>query len=97
MSQAPGTTRLKRPPNTSLHQNGDATASGTGFLLQRREDPSPGSGVRTGLVLMTLLAIFSVFSVSLYSPGLPGGDLWFALWAALGGAFLVAVLLGRTL
>jgi len=38
-------------------------------LLQGTEDPSPGSGMRTGLVLIVLLAGCSFWSVSMSSPG----------------------------
>jgi hypothetical protein len=83
---------LERPLHSSFHPTGDPTAPGPEILLPGKEDPSPKSGVRTGLVLMALLAFFSVFTVSLYSPSFSGdGGLPAFLAAAL--VMLLAALL----
>jgi len=97
MSPAYRNHRLETPPNSSLLPTGDTTAPGTEFLLPGREDPSPKSGVRTGIVLMALLAIFSLFSVSLYSPGLSGGTILAAACAVPALALLAVLLLPRSL
>ena len=97
MSHATRTPRLASPPNTSLHLTGDTTAPGEEYLLHEGEDPSPTSGVRTGLILMALLAIFSVFTVSLYSPDFPGEQLRLVLWGFPVAALLVVLFLHRSL
>jgi len=97
VNDATRTQRLEGLLNPPLHPPGDPTAPGTEFLLQGREDPSPKSGVRTGLVLMALLAISSIFTVSIYSPGIHGDGLGLALWAAPAVALAMVLLLPRYL
>jgi hypothetical protein len=96
MSHATRTTQLERPPDPSLRPTVESTAPGAECLLQAGEDSSPGSGVCTGLVLMALLAMASVFTVSMFSPGMPDAWSTVGLWP-LPAAVLAFVLLRRSL
>jgi hypothetical protein len=81
MSAASRIHMLARPTSPPLQVSGASIAPGAELLLQGREDPSPGSGIRTGLVLMALLACMTIYTVSFYTPA-AGGTLGTALSAA---------------
>jgi len=59
---------LARPTSPLADVPRTTHVPGPEHLLQGREEPSPGSGHRTGLVLVALLAVATAYTVSLMSP-----------------------------
>jgi len=72
---------LARPTPPLVNVPRTTHVPGPERLLQDREEPSPGSGHRTGLVLVALLAVAAVYTVSLFSP-VPDGALRLACYSA---------------